>query len=162
MHSLQVKQSNIFFSGVPDIEVSDIMQFITGSPTVPVMGFKDTLKLEFVHVYGCVPSCRCFPRDSSCGLIFRIPLHLAIIGDFKTSFHGTLKNGFAFAVICMWHYHSCYKCLVHPKLLAVNNRLFIFSVIKFVDFLMPSFVTLLELGKELQPLIDLKCWKICN
>ena len=60
----------------------------------------------------------------------------------------------------MWHYNPCYKCLVHPKLLAVNNRSFIFIVIKFVDFMMPSFLTIPELGQELQPLIDSKCWKI--
>ena len=82
---------------MPGIELSEIMQFITGSPTVPVMGFEDRLKLEFVH--GCVPSCRCFPTASACGLIFRIPVHLVTMGDFKTAFHGALKDGFAFGVI---------------------------------------------------------------
>lgn len=86
-----------FFSGVPGIELSEIMQFVTGSPAVPVIGFEEKLQLTFVH--GCVSNCKCFPTASTCDLVLRIPVHLVAIEDFKTSFHGALKDGFVFGVV---------------------------------------------------------------
>lgn len=87
----------IFFSGVPGIELSEIMQFVTGSPAVPVIGFEEKLQLTFVH--GCVSNCKCFPTASTCNLVLRIPVHFVAIEDFKTSFHGALKDGFVFGVV---------------------------------------------------------------
>ena len=86
-----------FFSGVPGIELSEIMQFVTGSPAVPVIGFEEKLQLTFVH--GCVSNCKCFPTASTCDLVLRMPVHLVAIEDFKISFHGALKDGFVFGVV---------------------------------------------------------------
>ena len=66
------------------------MQFVTGSPAVPVIGFEEKLQLTFVH--GCVSNCKCFPTASTCDLVVAIE-------DFKTSFHGALKDGFVFGVV---------------------------------------------------------------
>ena len=82
---------------MPDIEQSEIMQFVTGSPAVPVIGFEEKLQLTFVH--GCVSNCKCFPTASTCNLVLRIPVHFVAIEDFKTSFHGALKDGFVFGVV---------------------------------------------------------------
>ena len=87
----------IFFPGVPSIELSEINQFVTGSPAVPVIGFEEKLQLTFVH--GCVSNCKCFPTASTCNLVLRIPVHFVAIEDFKTSFHGALKDGFVFGVV---------------------------------------------------------------
>ena len=40
---------NFFFSGVPDIELSELMQFVIGSPVIPVIGFDEHLQLAFVQ-----------------------------------------------------------------------------------------------------------------
>ena len=82
---------------MPDIELSEIVQFVTGSPAVPVIGFEEKLLLTFVH--GCDSNCKCFPTASTCDLVLRIPVHLVAIEDFKTSFHGALKDGFVFGVV---------------------------------------------------------------
>ena len=82
---------------MPGIELSEIVQFVAGSPAVPVIGFEEKLQLTFVH--GCDSHCKCFPTPSTCDLVLRIPVHLVAIEDFKTSFHGALKDGFVFGVV---------------------------------------------------------------
>ena len=86
-----------FFLGVPGIELTEILQFITGSSAAPVIGFDEKLQLTFVH--GCVVNCKCFPTASTCDILLRIPVHFIAIEDVKTSFHGALKDGFVFALI---------------------------------------------------------------
>ena len=79
------------------------MQFVTGSPAVPVIGFEEKLQLTFVH--GCDSNCKCFPTASTCDLVLCIPVHLVAIEDFKTSFHGALKMDLSLKL---------FKCHIFP------------------------------------------------
>lgn len=93
---------------MPGIELTEIMQFITRSPAVPVIGFEEKLQRTFVH--GCVSNCKCFPTASTCDLLLRIPVHLVAIEDFKTSFQG--GGGFE-GWICLWRCLNVIFSLLH-------------------------------------------------
>ena len=86
-----------YLAGIPRINLSDILQFITGAAAIPVMGFSEKLQLSFVH--GCHPNCKCFPTASTCELLLRVPIHLSTLEEMMTSFHMALKDGLVFGVV---------------------------------------------------------------
>ena len=64
--------------GKIDINIHDIQQFITGTPSLPCLGFQKMLEVNFVH--DCQKpwekECSCKPTASMCDLSLNLPIHI--------------------------------------------------------------------------------------
>ena len=61
----------------PSISLKNIMKFLTGSFSIPILGLPSQLRVEFVH--GCPQSCRCKPSVSTCDLTLKIAVHYSTV-----------------------------------------------------------------------------------
>ena len=70
------------------------MQFVTGSPSVPAIGFEKKISIHFRH--GCEEKCRCRAVSSTCGHVITLSVHWDNLEDFSTMMIDTFKgcNGF--------------------------------------------------------------------
>lgn len=50
-----------------------LIQFITGTKSVPPLGFPHSIIVKFKH--GCPNGCRCRPVASTCDLSITLPVH---------------------------------------------------------------------------------------
>ena len=69
--------------GKSDIHLHDILQFITGTPSIPCLGFQKNLEVNFVH--DCQKlrdkECNCKPTASTCVLSLNLPIHIKLIPE---------------------------------------------------------------------------------
>ena len=56
-----------------EVTLEDILKFITGCPTIPVIGFERKILVKFEH--DCPDNCNCYPVASTCSLEITLPCH---------------------------------------------------------------------------------------
>ena len=61
--------------------VHNILKWISGTKTVPLLGFQERLSIAFVH--GCPDNCRCHPTASLCDLSMKVSV---LINSFNEMF----------------------------------------------------------------------------
>ena len=49
---------------INEVTLEDILKFITGCPTIPVIGFERKILVKFEH--DCPDNCNCYPVASTC------------------------------------------------------------------------------------------------
>ena len=59
---------------IPNLDVEDILQWLTGSKNMPPLGLPKKIRCQFLH--GCLPGCKCRPTTSTCDLVITFPVHL--------------------------------------------------------------------------------------
>ena len=78
-----------------EFKLSEIMQFITGSPTITPIGIT-AISLKFKH--DCDTGCRCLPRANTCSAILTLPVHTNDLPNMQERFGyalaSTKKYGF--------------------------------------------------------------------
>ena len=78
-----------------DPEIENLIQFITGSPSIPPLGLPDDISILFKH--GCINAdCKCFPTVSTCDLQLCIPVHITSEDKMKESLSRAVKEGYCF------------------------------------------------------------------
>lgn len=60
-------------TGFADLSVAALLQWITGSSSIPPLGFPRKITCDFLH--GCFPECACRPITSTCDLMITLPIH---------------------------------------------------------------------------------------
>ena len=78
-----------------EFKLSEVIQFITGSPTITPIGIT-TINLKFKH--DCEGGCRCLPRANTCSSTLTLPIHtndlLNMQERFSYALISTKKYGF--------------------------------------------------------------------
>jgi len=91
----------------PELLSEAVIQFVTGSPTLPVLGLPNDIKVIFVH--GCKPSqltptsplkdCACLPTVSTCDLQLNVPVHIKDEEGMKKAFITATIDGRCFGTL---------------------------------------------------------------
>ena len=71
-----------------------LSMFITGSKSVPPLGFPNGIKVKFKH--GCPSACRCRPTSSTCDLSITFPIHCRGQEDFNMLLNCAVVEGVGF------------------------------------------------------------------
>ncbi|CAB3988304.1 G2 M phase-specific E3 ubiquitin- ligase-like [Paramuricea clavata] len=58
---------------IPEVTLKDFLKFVTGTNQIPPLGFPKNISVGFQH--GCLPSCKCRPKASTCSLTLTLPIH---------------------------------------------------------------------------------------
>ena len=79
----------------------EFLQFLTGSPSIPVLGLPNDIIVAFVH--DCRPSrleasspyreCACLPTVSTCDLQLNLPVHIRDEESMKNALVSAVKDG---------------------------------------------------------------------
>lgn len=74
LHFLQLYYDLVLsFTGGDKFSLATLLQFITGSRSVPPLGFPHPITVKFKH--GCPDGCKCRPVSSTCDLSITLPVH---------------------------------------------------------------------------------------
>ena len=87
--------ANVFSTG--DLTINDLIKWMTGTKTVPVLGFPKKFSITFIH--GCVAGCRCRPTTSTCDLLLKMPGHIYNFEDMVEMMSSALKDCIGFGLI---------------------------------------------------------------
>lgn len=72
------------------ITVQEIMKWISGTKTAPLLGFQERLSIGFVH--GCPDNCRCRPTASTCDLSMKLPVHINSLSEMMEMMTSAIKD----------------------------------------------------------------------
>ena len=76
------------------IKISDVLRFISGSPSIPALGFGTQIEITFRHCLDT--SCRCLPNTSTCALVFHLPNHCSDGSQMKKMMTTAIRGGYGF------------------------------------------------------------------
>ena len=87
--------------GKSDINLQDILQFITGTPSIPCLGFQQKLRVNFVH--DCQKlrdkECNCKLTASTCDLSLNLPIHIKSITEMRQSMTEAVRSSYGFGKV---------------------------------------------------------------
>ena len=87
--------------GKGDIHLHDILQFITGTPSIPCLGFQNKLEVNFVH--DCEKlrdkECNCKPTVSTCALSLNLTIHIKSIPEMTQSMTEAVRWSYGFGKV---------------------------------------------------------------
>ena len=93
--------SSSSIQGKSDINLRDILQFITGTPSIPCLGFQKKLEVNFV--YDCqklrYKECNCKPSTSTSPLSLNFPIHIKSIPDMTQSMTEAVHWSYGFGKV---------------------------------------------------------------
>lgn len=72
------------------ITIQEIMKWISGTKTAPLLGFQERLSIGFVH--GCPDNCRCRPTASTCDLSMKLPVHINSLSEMMEMMTSAIKD----------------------------------------------------------------------
>ena len=75
---------------INEVTLEDILKFITGCPTIPIIGFERKILVKFEH--DCPDNCNCYPVASTCSLEITLPCHCKDYQAFTAMMTGAIKN----------------------------------------------------------------------
>ena len=78
----------------PDMKLSDVLIFMTGSNNIPAGGFSRKIDVRFRH--GCKEGCHCKPIVSTCSLEITLPLYCSSEEDMKLMMIEAIRNSHGF------------------------------------------------------------------
>ena len=87
--------ANVYSAG--DLTINDLVKWMTGTKTVPVLGFPKKFSITFVH--GCDAGCRCRPTTSTCDLLLKMPVHISSFDDMVEMMSSALQDCIGFGLI---------------------------------------------------------------
>ena len=79
------------------VKPEDLLQYITGSSSIPAVGFATKIKVEFVH--GCSQNCKCKLTASTCDLTVRLTIHIVSVEQMKAYFSDAIGMSQGFGKI---------------------------------------------------------------
>jgi len=74
------------------LEISDILQFITGTPSIPAGGLPSKILIKFKEEELCGDKCKCLPVSSLCEISILIPMHIPSYEDMVKSLISAIKG----------------------------------------------------------------------
>ena len=77
-----------------EISPSSVLSFVTGSPTIPPMGFDRTINIHFID-----DKSKTLPTASTCSLVLRLPLALVEYQQFKQMMDFAIQNTIGFGQV---------------------------------------------------------------
>ena len=87
--------------GKSNINLHDILQFITGTPSIPCLGFQQKLRVNFVH--DCQKlrdkECNCKLTASTCDLSLNLPIHIKSITEMRQSMTEAVRSSYGFGKV---------------------------------------------------------------
>ena len=73
-----------------EVTLEDILKFINGCPTIPVIVFERKILVKFEH--DCPDNCNCYHVASTCLLEITLPCHWKDYQAFTVMMTGAIKN----------------------------------------------------------------------
>ena len=70
--------------------MSDFIKWMTGSKTMPPLGFPKKFSVHFVH--GCEEGCQCRPTVSTCDIVLKLPVHITSEEDMVYMLKSAVKD----------------------------------------------------------------------
>ena len=68
--------------GNASLRLENVLQFMTGSPSIPPLRFDKNITMKFKH---CIDNkCQCRPAASTCALDLTLPVHFSSSEDFTS------------------------------------------------------------------------------
>jgi hypothetical protein len=77
--------------------MDEFVKWMTGSKTIPPLGFPKKYSVQFVH--DCEEGCRCRPTVSTCDITLKIPVHLSTEEDMRDILKSAIKDCVGFGNI---------------------------------------------------------------
>ena len=81
----------------PCVNVSDIIKWMSGCETTPVIGFEKKFKLAFVH--HCEERCKSRPTVSTCDLKIKMPVHIHSEEEMRVIMISAIKDCTGFGLV---------------------------------------------------------------
>lgn len=76
------------------LSMQDVLMWLTGSKTVPPLGFSKVFTCRFVH--GCDDECHCRPTVSTCEFIIKLPVHISNDQEIKDMMFSAIRESLGF------------------------------------------------------------------
>ena len=73
------------------------MKWLTGTKSIPPLGFPKKFMVKFVH--GCKEGCKCRPTVSTCDVVLKLPVHIASFDEMSLMVESTVKDSSGFGMI---------------------------------------------------------------
>lgn len=72
-----------------EVKISDLLRFISGTTSIPAIGFERNLSVYFRH--NCEENCQCKCITSTCALTLSLPIHYITYEGIKGMMYATIK-----------------------------------------------------------------------
>jgi hypothetical protein len=92
-----INKLNLYCVEIPNLNVENVLQWLTGAKKFPPLGFPKKINCQFLH--GCKPGCKCRPTTSTCDLVITLPVHLNTEGNMKEIMHSALIDCVDFGLL---------------------------------------------------------------
>lgn len=83
-----------YLSESSKVKPTDVLQFISGSCSLPALGFEKKITITFKH--GCPPLCKCKPTVSTCDLTLHVPTHLSSNEEMQKEMEDAILMNYGF------------------------------------------------------------------
>ncbi|KAJ7354872.1 hypothetical protein OS493_029427 [Desmophyllum pertusum] len=83
--------------GIAELAMCDFLKWLTGTRSMPPLGFPKKFAVRFVH--GCMAGCQCRPSASTCDLVLKLPVHIISEDDMKVMITSALKDSIGFTLV---------------------------------------------------------------
>lgn len=87
----------IILIGIDGLKMEDFVKWMTGSKSIPPLGFPKKYSVHFVH--DCPVGCRCRPTVSTCDVALKIPVHITSEDDMLFMVESAVKDCLGFGNI---------------------------------------------------------------
>ena len=79
------------------MRMEDFIKWLTGSKSIPPLGYPKKFSVKFVH--GCCQGCHCRPTASTCDVVLKIPVHITSEENMSLMVESALKESVGFGMI---------------------------------------------------------------
>ena len=88
---------NFYCIGLHGLKMDHFVKWLTGSKSIPPLGFPKKFAIKFVH--GCNEGCRCRPTTSACDIVLKLPVHITSAEDMGLMIESVVKESVGFGLI---------------------------------------------------------------
>jgi hypothetical protein len=88
---------NLYCIGLHELKMDHFVKWLTGSKSIPPLGFPKKFAIKFVH--GCNEGCRCRPTTSACDIVLKLPVHITSAEDMGLMIESVVKESVGFGLI---------------------------------------------------------------
>ena len=93
---IQLYFFNLYCIGLHGLKMDNFVKWLTGSKSIPPLGFPKKIAVKFVH--GCKEGCRCRPTTSTCDIL-KLPVHITSVEDMGLMIESAVKESVGFGLI---------------------------------------------------------------
>jgi hypothetical protein len=79
------------------MQMEHFLKWLTGSKSIPPLGFPKMFAVKFVH--GCDEGCKCRPTVSTCDVVLKLPVHITSLEEMSLMVESAVKESSGFSMI---------------------------------------------------------------